>query len=173
MVGPTGGEKPAVAPSPKVRDGRLNQLPCHTLQDRLRVVETGSFGSRLLGLALLGDLESDTALLIRRCRSVHTLGMMFDIDAVFLDRSGTALKTVTRLRPGRLAGCRAAHAVLETPAGRAERFLAAGAGALAIDQAPDRRPGRLTPRLRLTLTRRPRAAGAETSMRKAQAPRSR
>jgi uncharacterized protein len=114
---------------------RLARLPAHALRDGLRVVETGSFGSRLLGLALLGDMESDTALLIRRCRSVHTLGMMFPIDVVFLDRRGEPLRTVPALRPGRLATCRTAHAVLETPVGRAAHFLARGAGALAADPA--------------------------------------
>lgn len=123
-----------------MRDDRLTQLPAHELRDGLRVVETGSFGSRLLGLALLGDLESDTALLIRRCRSVHTLGMMFDIDVVFLDRLGNAVRTAHALRPGRLATCRGAHAVLETPARRARRFLAAGAGALAAAEGLSRPP---------------------------------
>src|SRR5687768_11197346 len=99
-----------------MRSDRLGRLPAHAPPDGLRVVETGTFGSRLLGLALLGDMESDTALLIRRCRSVHTLGMMFRIDVVFLDRRGEPIRTVAALPPGRLATCRGAHAVLETPA---------------------------------------------------------
>lgn len=167
--GRKGGEKRPPRPSLEVREDRLTQLPAHTLRDGLRVVETGSFGSRLLGLALLGDLESDTALLIRRCRSVHTLGMMFDIDVVFLDRSGNPVRTVHRVRPGRIVTSRTGHAVLETPAGGAERFLAAGAGAVAL---PDGEPRRPTPS-RTLFSRRPRAAGAGTSAPTAPAPPSR
>jgi hypothetical protein len=44
--------------------------------------------ARLLGLALLRDLPAGTALLIPRCGSVHTFGMCFRIDVVFLDGAG-------------------------------------------------------------------------------------
>ena len=42
--------------------------------------------ARLLGLALMRDLDPDDALVIPHCTSVHTFGMRFPIDVVFVDR---------------------------------------------------------------------------------------
>ena len=50
--------------------------------------------ARLLGLALLRDLPPDRALLIAGCRSVHTFGMRFALDVVFLDAAGRPLRVV-------------------------------------------------------------------------------
>jgi uncharacterized membrane protein (UPF0127 family) len=47
--------------------------------------------------------------------------MRFPIDAVFLDRDLQVLRVVPGLRPWRHAGKRGAKAVLELPAGEAER----------------------------------------------------
>ena len=92
--------------------------------------EARTWQARLLGLALLDELPPGQALLIPHCRSVHTLGMRFAIDIVFLDRRGEAIRLVTAAQPRRAFGAPAARAVLETPAGQAERFIDAGAGAL-------------------------------------------
>ena len=43
--------------------------------------------SRLLGLALLGRERAGAGLLIPRCRSVHTFGMLFPLDLLFLDEA--------------------------------------------------------------------------------------
>ena len=53
--------------------------------------------------------------------SVHMAFMRFPIDAVFLDRELRVLKVASDLRPWRAAGSRGAKAVLEIPAGEAER----------------------------------------------------
>lgn len=74
--------------------------------------------ARLLGLALLRGLPPDTALLMPRCRSVHTFGMRFPIDVVFLDARGEPLRVVRGLAPWRVASCPAAAAVLERRAAR-------------------------------------------------------
>jgi uncharacterized protein len=47
--------------------------------------------------------------------------MKFPIDAVFLDRDLVVLKIVADLRPWKTAAKRGARAVLELPAGEAER----------------------------------------------------
>jgi hypothetical protein len=47
--------------------------------------------------------------------------MRFPIDAVFLDRELRVVKVASDLRPWRAAGSRGAKAVLEIPAGEAER----------------------------------------------------
>jgi uncharacterized membrane protein (UPF0127 family) len=73
------------------------------------------FASRLLGLAFLSRRRAGSGLLIPRCRSVHTFGMRFPIDVVFLDRAGGEIARVSALGPCRLAADRRAAAVLELP----------------------------------------------------------
>jgi uncharacterized membrane protein (UPF0127 family) len=57
-------------------------------------------------------IEPRDALLLERCRSVHTFGMRVPITVVFLDRSWRAIRVV-RTRPGRLLFCRRARRVFE------------------------------------------------------------
>jgi uncharacterized membrane protein (UPF0127 family) len=47
--------------------------------------------------------------------------MRFPIDAVFLARDGEVLKVSANVRPWRTAAARGAHAVIELPAGEADR----------------------------------------------------
>lgn len=75
------------------------------------------FRARLLGLALLPVERAGPGLLLPRCRSVHTFGMRFPIDVVFLDRGGEEIRRV-RVEPMRFARERRAAAVLELPARR-------------------------------------------------------
>jgi uncharacterized membrane protein (UPF0127 family) len=72
---------------------------------------------------LLGrrELASGAGLLIRPTFSIHTFFMRFPIDAVFLDRGGSVVDVVRRLRPWRAATRLRARAVLELPAGEADR----------------------------------------------------
>ena len=56
-------------------------------------------------------------LLLAPCRAVHTLGMTFPIDLVFLSRLGRVVKVVRCLRPWRVALCLRAVAVVELRAG--------------------------------------------------------
>ena len=59
------------------------------------------------------------ALLIPHCRSVHTAGMHFAIDVVFLDAEGRVAKVARGVPPWRVVSCRRAAAVVETAAGEA------------------------------------------------------
>ncbi len=76
--------------------------------------------SRLLGLALLDEAPGEIGLLIPRCRAVHTFGMRFAVDIVFLDARGRVIDTVSAVPPRRLVRRRGAHAVLERPAAQVE-----------------------------------------------------
>jgi uncharacterized membrane protein (UPF0127 family) len=80
--------------------------------------------ARLVGLALRGR-PRDQALLLPRCRSVHTFGMRFALDLVWLDRAGRVIEVEHGVPPGRLRRRREATAVLEAPAGEGERAAAA------------------------------------------------
>lgn len=80
--------------------------------------------ARLVGLAGIPSIEAQP-LLIPRCRSVHTFGMRFDIDVVFLRCppgvvGGAEVVAVKGgLRPFRHARSRNANAVLELTSGQA------------------------------------------------------
>jgi uncharacterized membrane protein (UPF0127 family) len=71
--------------------------------------------SRLLGLALLGRERAGAGLLIPGCRSVHTFGMRFSLDLLFLDGQGRVIELRREVPPGRLKRCPGATAVLELP----------------------------------------------------------
>ncbi|HYY06536.1 MAG TPA: DUF192 domain-containing protein [Candidatus Limnocylindria bacterium] len=88
-------------------------------------MEARSLRDRLLGLAFVDALPIDHGLLLPGCRSIHTFGMRFAIDVIFLDARGDPLRVVRGLPPRRLATHWRAHAVIETRAGSGERFLAA------------------------------------------------
>jgi len=67
----------------------------------------------------LTRLRGLLGLLIERCGAVHTVGMRFAIDLVFLDRAWQVTRVVQNVPPGRLmvgGGWRAAR-VLESEAG--------------------------------------------------------
>ncbi len=73
-----------------------------------------SFAERFRGLLGRDALGPGRALLIERCGAIHTVGMRFAIDAVFLDRGGRVVRIVRNVRPGRLmvwGGVRAARVV--------------------------------------------------------------
>ena len=93
--------------------GRLDRLPRRTLEDGLVVHEATTLRARLLGLALMRPPPPDHALLIPRCRSIHTFGMRFPIDVTFLDERGEALRHERRVPPRRVLHERSAFAVLE------------------------------------------------------------
>jgi uncharacterized membrane protein (UPF0127 family) len=92
---------------------RLQRLPSSILDDGLTVHEATTVVARLLGLAFLKRIPSDHALLIPHCRSVHTFGMRFPIDVVFLDEQGRTLRSERNVKPCRVVTCRDAFAVLE------------------------------------------------------------
>jgi uncharacterized protein len=71
--------------------------------------------SRLLGLALLSCERAGPGLLIPRCRSVHTFGMRFALDLVFLDAEQRVVEIRREVLPRRVVHCSRAAAVLELP----------------------------------------------------------
>jgi uncharacterized membrane protein (UPF0127 family) len=87
----------------------------------VRVPLAGGLGSRLLGLAFLRRERAGPGLLIPRCRSVHTLGMRFPLDVVFLDDAGRVIRVARAVPSCRVVAVRGAAAVLELPAGDREQ----------------------------------------------------
>lgn len=62
-----------------------------------------TFVARTVGLMGRRDLPAGTGLLICPCRSIHTSFMRFDLDVIFFNRSGQAIKVVRNLAPWRIA----------------------------------------------------------------------
>ena len=105
---------------------RLEALAGRDLPGGLRVAEARRRKQRMAGLAGLDAIAPHEALHIPRCRSVHTFGMRFALDLVWLDRDGAVVRVDRDVAPRRLRTCLRARSVVETPAGRAQAFLDAG-----------------------------------------------
>lgn len=73
--------------------------------------------TRLRGLLGRRELARGEGLLLVPCNGVHTFGMRFAIDVVFLNKSGTVMQCVENLHPGRWARAPGACMTLELRAG--------------------------------------------------------
>lgn len=72
---------------------------------------------RRTGLLKHDRLEPGQGLWIVPCEGIHTFGMRFPIDVVFLDRQKKVVKARPHMTRGRISVCLWAHSVLELPAG--------------------------------------------------------
>lgn len=104
-----GGGVPVLPP-------RLARLP-HRRAGPFALVLARSAWARLVGLAGLPALPPRTALVLGGTRSVHTSGMRFALDLVWLDGRGRVVRLDAEVQPWRLRSCRAARAVVECRAG--------------------------------------------------------
>ncbi len=84
-----------------------------------RVLQAETILERLRGLLGRSSLPEGEAILLEPCRAIHTVGMRFPIDVLFLDGGDRVVRTAERIHPNRLmeAAWRAKRA-LELPAGR-------------------------------------------------------
>jgi hypothetical protein len=127
----------AVAAAASSASARLAGLPGRELPGGLLVADALSRRARMRGLARLDEMPPTEALHFPRCRSVHTFTMRFPLDLLWLGRDGGVVRVDRDVPPRRLKSCLRARAVVETPAGGADRFLAAG---LQDALYPDRSP---------------------------------
>jgi len=75
--------------------------------------------ARRKGLLGRESLAPGEGLWIVPCEGIHTVGMRFAIDVVYLDRGCRVRKLVRNVRSWRISLCLAAHSVLELPQGAA------------------------------------------------------
>jgi uncharacterized membrane protein (UPF0127 family) len=120
--------------------------------------EASTFAARACGLALRRALPAGHALHLTGTRAVHTVGMRFALDLVWLDAAGAVARIDPGVRPWRHRACRAARSVVECRAGEGDALAAAlarartaplaGLDAVAIlapvDRASHQPPQRLT-----------------------------
>jgi hypothetical protein len=109
-------------------DPRFAKLPRRPLRDGLELIEARTHRSRRRGLMRLDALGPDHGLHIPGTGSVHTFAMRFALDLIWLARDGSVIRVDRDIPPRRMKLCARARSVIETEAGRADAFLAAGAG---------------------------------------------
>lgn len=84
--------------------------------------EARDFFSRLKGLIGRSILRDGEGLWMARCRAIHTFGMRFPLDVVFINGDMIVKKAVKSVHPFcPLVGCLSAKGVLELPEGTIER----------------------------------------------------
>ncbi len=87
------------------------------LGDHIDVAETNA--ERLKGLLGTCFLPAGHGLLLKPCNGIHTFGMSYPIDVLFLDNEYRVLEIVPDLRPMLVARNAAGTMVLELPTGTA------------------------------------------------------
>jgi uncharacterized protein len=113
-------------------DERFHDLAVTELPEGLRVLKARSRKSRRLGLARLDALAPGYALHIPQTPSVHTFGMRFALDLIWLRKDGGVARVDRDVGPRKLKFCGGARSVVETRAGDADAFIAAGVGERAL-----------------------------------------
>ncbi|NMB26386.1 MAG: DUF192 domain-containing protein [Firmicutes bacterium] len=94
----------------------INQARGTVLGDRVRMADT--FWARAKGLLGKQELAFGEGLLITPCRGIHSYGMGFSFDAIYLSQDLIILHTIERMAPGRRGPVlKEARSVLELPAG--------------------------------------------------------
>ena len=101
------------------------------LGDAVQVAETSA--ARRAGLLGRSHLEPGGGLWIVPSEGVHTFGMQFAIDVVFLSKARTVLKIRAALPKRRIAFAFRAHSVLELPAGALARSATATGDQLSFE----------------------------------------
>jgi uncharacterized protein len=87
-----------------------------SLADRARLAR--SFGARLAGLLLTSRLDPGEGLWLVPSSGVHTMGMRYEIDVLFLDRDNVVTGCRPSMAPWRTAVSPAGtHSCVELPAG--------------------------------------------------------
>ena len=86
-----------------------------SMDQQLKAHVGRGFLQRLVGLAW-SESPRAAALLLPRCRSVHTFGMRFPLDLFWLDARGEIIRVDRGVPPRRVRRCREARCVIEVPA---------------------------------------------------------
>jgi len=105
-------------------NARLDGLPGRELGGGLRIVEARTRRARGRGLARMDTMPADLGLELAPCRSVHTFGMRFPLDLIWLDGAGRVVRVDERVPPRRFRTCRRARSVVEVLGGGSGPFLA-------------------------------------------------
>ncbi len=101
------------------------------LADRAAIADSSK--TRKTGLLKHTRFEPGDGLWITPCEAVHTIGMKFPIDVLFLDKKLRVVKIRPDMPQWRIAGSFRAHSVLELPSGTAAATSTARGDQLAFE----------------------------------------
>ena len=97
----------------------VNATKKTVVSDRCRFAN--SVFKRMIGLLNRKALAQGEGLLLDRCYGIHTIGMRFPIDVLFLDKELQVMRAVSALPPFRTCVVKHAIYVLELPVGSIQR----------------------------------------------------
>lgn len=92
--------------------------------------------TRRTGLLKHDGLKPGEGLWIVPCEAVHTFGMKFDIDVLYLSKSKRVVKIRPRMPKRRISLCLWAHSVLELPSGMASATSTEAGDQLEFEKLP-------------------------------------
>ncbi|WP_425059629.1 hypothetical protein SCACP_02210 [Sporomusa carbonis] len=95
----------------------INQTRQTSLGGNINLAD--NFFTRLVGLLTTKKLPSGAGLIIKPCSGVHTLGMRYCIDVLFVNKDHEVVKVIAAMKPGRVAVVSGSAYVIELPAGTA------------------------------------------------------
>jgi uncharacterized protein len=101
--------------TPEVRLQVKNLTRQTVLASCLQVADSSA--KRTKGLLGRKGLSPGEGLWIMPCESVHTFGMQFAIDLVYLDRQFRIRKVRSSVPPWRISACLSARSIIELPSG--------------------------------------------------------
>lgn len=104
---------------------RLGGLDAEALAGGLELRHARSFNEKRRGLAGLDALPPEVGLQIHRCRSIHTVGMRFALDLLWLGPAGELVRIDRGVPARRQRTCLRARSVVEVAAGGGDAFAAA------------------------------------------------
>ncbi len=103
------------SPDPEPRLRMMNVTRQVQLASSVEVATSGAKRSK--GLLGRKGLSRGEALWIVPCEAVHTFGMRFALDLIYLDRQHRIRKVRRNVPPWRISACLTAHSVVELAAG--------------------------------------------------------
>lgn len=83
----------------------FNNLKIKNKQHRYKVFLAYSFLHRARGLLFRKKLTMNECILISPCTSIHTIGMSYSLDIVFLDACGIILEIHENIKPFQCITC--------------------------------------------------------------------
>jgi hypothetical protein len=94
----------------------INESRSQTLASDVRLADT--WLGRLQGLLFRKQIGPGEGLFLAPCNSIHMFGMIYPIDAIFVDRKNVVVGLVRGIKPWRMSSCFfKAESCLELPAG--------------------------------------------------------
>ena len=98
----------------------INPVNMVIVADKVKLAD--NFLTRLVGLLSRSGFDDGEGLIITPCRSIHSFGMRFDFDAVFVSKNNEIVHLIEQMRPGCVSPVvKASCKVIELPANTVKR----------------------------------------------------